>query len=124
MSFEHCHVCKPPVRHPGCHSDCSYYQEDLAKAKEYAAREGYEEAKKMKWRPVYMKIDYAHAGIPEYIADSPTELAALCGVGLSTISHSLAKQRKNPRARTLYACVWTRWSDEDYQTYFVRGRKR
>lgn len=44
----------------------------------------------MKWRPVYMKIDYAHAGIPEYIADSPTELAALCGVGLSTISHSLA----------------------------------
>ena len=78
----------------------------------------------MKWRPVYMKIDYAHAGIHEYIADSPTELAALCGVGLSTISHSLAKQRKNPRARTLYACVWTRWSDEEYQTYFVRERKR
>nr|DAV49690.1 MAG TPA: hypothetical protein [Caudoviricetes sp.] len=38
MSFEHCHVCKPPVRHPGCHSECSYYQEDLAKAKEYAAQ--------------------------------------------------------------------------------------
>lgn len=50
----------------------------------------------MKWRPVYMKIDYAHAGIPEYIADSPTELAALCGVGLSTISHSLATQKKEP----------------------------
>ena len=49
----------------------------------------------MKWRPVYMKIDYAHAGIPEYIADSPTELAALCGVGLSTISHSLATQKRN-----------------------------
>lgn len=111
-AFEHCHICKPPTRYPGCHSECPYYQEDLAKTKEYAAqkeaeyhagddffdrtriqdaaRAGYEETKKMKWRPVYMKIDYAHAGIPEYIADSPTELAALCGVGLSTISHSLA----------------------------------
>ena len=31
----------------------------------------------MKWRPVYMKIDYAHAGIPEYIADSPRAFLAL-----------------------------------------------
>lgn len=31
MSFEHCHVCKPPVRHAGCHSDCPYYAEDIAK---------------------------------------------------------------------------------------------
>lgn len=38
MSFEHCHSCKPPTRHPGCHSECPYYQEDLAKTKEYAAQ--------------------------------------------------------------------------------------
>lgn len=25
MSFEHCHSCKPPVRHAGCNSDCPYY---------------------------------------------------------------------------------------------------
>lgn len=55
----------------------------------------------MKWRPVYMKIDYAHAGIPEYIADSPTELAALCNVGLSTISHSLATQKEPTRQNAL-----------------------
>lgn len=78
----------------------------------------------MKWRPVYMKIDYAHAGIPEYIADSPTELAAICGVGLSSVSHSLAKQKKNPHARTLYVCVWTKWSDEECQMYFGKERKR
>lgn len=38
MSFEHCHSCKPPTRHVGCHGDYPYYQEDLAKAKEYAAQ--------------------------------------------------------------------------------------
>ena len=37
-AFEHCHSCKPPTRYPGCHSECSYYQEDLAKTKEYAAQ--------------------------------------------------------------------------------------
>lgn len=26
MSFEHCHSCKPPMRHVGCHGDCPYYQ--------------------------------------------------------------------------------------------------
>lgn len=31
MSFEHCHSCKPPMRHVGCHSDCQYYQADIAK---------------------------------------------------------------------------------------------
>lgn len=31
MSFEHCHSCKPPKRHVGCHSDCPYYQADIAK---------------------------------------------------------------------------------------------
>lgn len=30
MSFEHCHFCKPPVRHAGCHSDCPYYAADIA----------------------------------------------------------------------------------------------
>lgn len=25
-AFEHCHSCKPPVRHPGCHSECPHYQ--------------------------------------------------------------------------------------------------
>lgn len=29
--FEHCRYCLPPVRHPGCHSDCPYYAEDIAK---------------------------------------------------------------------------------------------
>lgn len=42
MSFEHCHSCKPPTRHVGCHSDCPYYQADIAKyneAKEEKARQ-------------------------------------------------------------------------------------
>ncbi len=34
MSFEHCHFCKPPTRHVGCHSDCPYYQADIAKYNE------------------------------------------------------------------------------------------
>ena len=38
MSFEHCHSCKPPTRHVGCHSECPHYQADLAKNKEYAAQ--------------------------------------------------------------------------------------
>ena len=37
MSFEHCHICKPPVRHAGCHNDCPYYAADIAKHR--AARE-------------------------------------------------------------------------------------
>lgn len=78
----------------------------------------------MKWRPIYMKIDYAHAGIPECIADSPTELAALCGARLSTISHSIATQKKNPDAKVLYSCVWTTWSDREYQAYFGKERKK
>ena len=42
MSFEHCHFCKPPTRHAGCHSDCPHYQADIAKyneAKEEEARQ-------------------------------------------------------------------------------------
>lgn len=31
MSFEHCQSCLPPTRHVGCHSDCPYYAEDIAK---------------------------------------------------------------------------------------------
>lgn len=34
MSFEHCQSCLPPKRHPGCHSDCPYYQVDIAKHNE------------------------------------------------------------------------------------------
>ena len=34
MSFEHCHFCKPPARHPGCHSKCPHYQADIAKYNE------------------------------------------------------------------------------------------
>ncbi len=30
-AFEHCHSCKPPMRHPGCHSECPHYQADIAK---------------------------------------------------------------------------------------------
>lgn len=36
-AFEHCHFCKPPVRHAGCHSDCPYYTADIAKLR--AAKE-------------------------------------------------------------------------------------
>ena len=42
MSFEHCQSCKPPKRHPGCHSDSPYYQADIAKhntAKQGEARQ-------------------------------------------------------------------------------------
>lgn len=42
MSFEHCQSCLPPTRHPGCHSDCPYYQADIAKnntAKQEEARQ-------------------------------------------------------------------------------------
>lgn len=42
MSFEHCHFCKPPVRHAGGHSDCPYYAADIAArsaAKEEEARQ-------------------------------------------------------------------------------------
>ena len=31
MSFEQCQSCLPPTRHPGCHSECPYYQADIAK---------------------------------------------------------------------------------------------
>lgn len=33
-AFEHCHFCKPPVRHPGCQSHCPYYAADKAKCDE------------------------------------------------------------------------------------------
>lgn len=41
MIFEHCHFCKPPVRHAGCHSDCPYYAAD--KEKSDASRRAKEE---------------------------------------------------------------------------------
>lgn len=39
MSFEHCHFCLPPARHPGCHSECPYYAEDIAKVRAAKAEE-------------------------------------------------------------------------------------
>lgn len=39
MSFEHCHSCKPPTRHVGCHGDCPYYAEDIAKVRAAKAEE-------------------------------------------------------------------------------------
>lgn len=45
-AFEHCHSCKPPVRHPGCHSECPHYQVDIAKynaARDEEQREAFEE---------------------------------------------------------------------------------
>ena len=30
-------------------------------------------------RRIYMKLDWDHAGIPVCVADSPSELARLCG---------------------------------------------
>lgn len=36
-AFEHCHFCKPPVRHPGCQSHCPHYAADIAKLR--AAKE-------------------------------------------------------------------------------------
>lgn len=35
--FEHCLHCKPPVRYPGCHSECPHYQADLEKTREETA---------------------------------------------------------------------------------------
>lgn len=49
MSFEHCHFCKPPVRHPGCHSECPHYQTDIAK---------YNEARGKEQREAQEKDDY------------------------------------------------------------------
>lgn len=47
-------------------------------------------------RRIYMKLDWDHAGIPVCVADSPSELARLCGTSLSTVSHAVAKSQKNP----------------------------
>ena len=38
-AFEHCHFCKPPVRHPGCQSHCPHYAEDVAKIQAAKAEE-------------------------------------------------------------------------------------
>lgn len=75
----------------------------------------------MKRRQIYMKVDHAHAGVPVAIADTPTELARLCGTSLSTVSHAIARARKKSAGRSWYISVWTEWSDKDYKKYF--GRK-
>lgn len=51
-AFEHCHSCKPPVRHPGCHSECPHYQVDIAK---------YNEARSKEQREAQEKDDYLGA---------------------------------------------------------------
>ena len=30
MSFEHCHFCEPPTRHPGCQDHCPHYAADIS----------------------------------------------------------------------------------------------
>lgn len=52
MSFEHCHSCKPPVRHPGCHNECPHYQADIAK---------YNAARSKERREAQEKDDYLGA---------------------------------------------------------------
>lgn len=52
MSFEHCHSCKPPMRHVGCHGDCPYYQADIAK---------YNAARDEEQREAQEKDDYLSA---------------------------------------------------------------
>lgn len=52
MSFEHCHFCKSPARHPGCHSECPHYQADIAK---------YNAAKDEEQRETQEKDDYLTA---------------------------------------------------------------
>lgn len=51
-AFEHCHSCKPPVRHPGCHSECPHYQVDIAK---------YNAARDEEQREAQEKDDYLSA---------------------------------------------------------------
>ena len=67
---------------------------------------------------IYMKLDWGHAGIPVCVADSPSELARLCGTSLSTVSHAVAKSQKNPAGKSWYVGVWTRWSNREYKEYF------
>lgn len=52
MSFEHCHSCKPPTRHVGCHGDCPYYQADIDK---------YNTTKQEEARQAQEKDDYLSA---------------------------------------------------------------
>lgn len=67
---------------------------------------------------LYMKLDWDHAGIPVCVADSPSELARLCGTSLSAVSHAVARAQKNPTGKFWYVATWTRWSESDYKKYF------
>lgn len=41
-TFEHCHTCKPPQRHVGCHADCPYYTAEVQRLDaEKTARKAY-----------------------------------------------------------------------------------
>lgn len=63
MSFEHCHGCKPPTRHVGCHSDCPYYQADIAKyneAKEEEARQTQECGAYEKGENRFERMEHTH----------------------------------------------------------------
>ena len=75
----------------------------------------------MRYRQLYMKIDRSHAGIPVCVADSPSELARLCGVSLSRVSHSIAQAKADPVRKVQYVSVWTKWSERDYKKYFGRA---
>lgn len=74
----------------------------------------------MRYRQLYMKIDRSRAGIPVCVADSPSELARLCGVSLSCVSHAIAQAKADPTRQTQYVSVWTKWSESDYKKYFGR----
>mgnify|MGYP007054832270 CR=1 FL=1 len=128
MSFEHCHFCKPPVRHAGCHSDCPYYAADISKLR--AAKEEKRRltdakcdrlcARQFKTQRYQRLKGQQHAGVVTCVADSPTELARLRGTTISVVSHALARAKKNPESKSWYVSVWTEWSDAEYEKYFGR----
>lgn len=77
----------------------------------------------MRYRRLYLKIDRRRAGIPVCVADSPSELAQLCGVSLPVVSHAIAKAKDDPGRNTMYVSVWTAWSERDYAKYFGRAAR-
>lgn len=74
----------------------------------------------MKGRYLYLALDHKHAGVVTCVADSPTELARLCGTTISVVSHALARAKKNPESKSWYVSGWTEWSDAEYEKYFGR----
>lgn len=86
-----------------------------------AEPDGMVQAQGMIRRPIYMLIDRKHADLPVYIADTPTELAQICGATLTAISHALSRARRNPDFRSKYVCVWTEWTEEEFRATYDRA---